>query len=184
MFLSANTDDVDQALQLGCPAAHVYPIAVPEQEAHQSNELRIAFDGDAVLFSDEAERIYQKEGLMAFVDHEKRHAATPLNPGPFKPFLEALVNLREKALSSHLTVRTALVTARSAPAHERAIRTLKSWNIEIDEAMFLGGLKKTDFLAAFSPDFFFDDQTRNCQDAIAVSPTGHVRSGITNEQNA
>ena len=183
LFLSANTDDVEQALRLGCPAAHVYPFALPETESQQGNELRIAFDGDAVLFSDEAERIYQKEGLVAFVDHEKKHAATPLSPGPFKPFLEALVRLREKVTQTDLTIRTALVTARSAPAHERAIRTLKSWNIEIDEAMFLGGLKKTDFLAAFSPDFFFDDQTRNCQDALSVSPTGHVRSGITNEPN-
>lgn len=180
LFLSANASDVEQALQAGYPAAHVYPHSAKAAE-NFPGELRIAFDGDAVLFSDEAERVYQEEGLDAFVAHERQHAQTPLPPGPFKPLLEALHRMqREGAGDCPVRIRTALVTARSAPAHERAVRTLMDWNIEIDEAMFLGGLDKGGFLKEFEPDFFFDDQTRHCESGAAAGPTGHVRSGITN----
>lgn len=180
LFLSANASDVEQALQAGYPAAHVYPHSAKAVE-NFPNELRIAFDGDAVLFSDEAERIYQREGLDAFVAHEIKQATEPLPPGPFKPLLQALHQLQREARDHQsMRIRTALVTARSAPAHERAIRTLISWNIEIDEAMFLGGLDKGDFLREFEPDFFFDDQTRHCESGATAGPTGHVRSGITN----
>lgn len=181
LFLSANAFDVDQALEAGYPAAHVYPHSAKAAE-NFPNELRIAFDGDAVLFSDEAERVYQAQGLDAFVAHETRRASTPLPPGPFKPLLEALHRLQQDTRDNPvMRLRTALVTARSAPAHERAIRTLMNWNIEIDEAMFLGGLSKGDFLKEFEPDFFFDDQTRHCESGAVAGPTGHVRSGITNE---
>ena len=181
LFLSANAGDVEQALQSGYPAAHVYPHSAKSVE-NFPNELRIAFDGDAVLFSDEAERIYQREGLDAFVAHEIRQAGTPLPPGPFKPLLQALHQLQQEARDHQsMRIRTALVTARSAPAHERAIRTLIEWNIEIDEAMFLGGLDKGDFLKEFEPDFFFDDQTRPCESGAAAGPTGHVRSGVVNQ---
>lgn len=181
LFLSANASDVDQALEAGYPAAHVYPHSIKSVE-NFPNELRIAFDGDAVLFSDEAERVYQSLGLDAFVAHETQRASTPLPPGPFKPLLEALHRLQQETRdNSVMRLRTALVTARSAPAHERAIRTLMNWNIEIDEAMFLGGLSKGDFLKEFEPDFFFDDQTRHCESGAVAGPTGHVRSGVTNE---
>lgn len=180
LFLSANASDVEHALQAGYPAAHVYPHSAKAAE-NFPNELRIAFDGDAVLFSDEAERIYQREGLDAFVAHEIKQATEPLPPGPFKPLLQALHQLQREARDHQsMRIRTALVTARSAPAHERAIRTLISWNIEIDEAMFLGGLDKGDFLREFEPDFFFDDQTRHCESGATAGPTGHVRSGVTN----
>ncbi len=181
LFLSANGSDVEQALQAGYPAAHVYPHSAKSVE-NFPNELRIAFDGDAVLFSDEAERVYKKEGLDAFVAHEIQRADTPLPPGPFQPLLLALHRLQQETRdNASMRLRTALVTARSAPAHERAVRTLMEWNIEIDEAMFLGGLNKGDFLKEFEPDFFFDDQTRHCEAGAAAGPTGHVRSGITNE---
>lgn len=181
LFLSANASDVDQALEAGYPAAHVYPHSIKSVE-NFPNELRIAFDGDAVLFSDEAERVYQAQGLDAFVAHEIQRASTPLPPGPFKPLLEALHRLQQDTRDNPvMRLRTALVTARSAPAHERAIRTLMNWNIEIDEAMFLGGLSKGDFLKEFEPDFFFDDQTRHCESGAVAGPTGHVRSGVTNE---
>jgi 5'-nucleotidase len=181
LFLSANASDVDQALEAGYPAAHVYPHSMKSVE-NFPNELRIAFDGDAVLFSDEAERVYQAQGLDAFVAHEIQRASTPLPPGPFKPLLEALHRLQQDTRDNPvMRLRTALVTARSAPAHERAIRTLMNWNIEIDEAMFLGGLSKGDFLKEFEPDFFFDDQTRHCESGAVAGPTGHVRSGVTNE---
>jgi 5'-nucleotidase len=179
LFLSANAQDVEQALQAGFPAAHVYPHSARAGTAHP-NEVRIAFDGDAVLFSDEAERVYQSEGLHAFVAHETQHAQAPLPPGPFKPLLDALVHLRKASGERPMRLRTALVTARSAPAHERAIRTLMNWQVDIDEAFFLGGLDKGKFLREFEPDFFFDDQTRHCESAALAGPTGHVRSGVTN----
>lgn len=178
LFLSASADDVEAALQAGFPAAHVW-VNAQQASGRYPNELRIAFDGDAVLFSDEAERIYQASGLEAFVDHEKSLANSPLPPGPFKPLLQALQALRQPGgADTDMRLRTALVTARSAPAHERAIRTLKSWQIDIDEAMFLGGMEKGPFLAEFEADFFFDDQTRHCASAAQAGPTGQVRAGI------
>ena len=179
LFLSANEEDVRSALEAGYPSARVFSQSVIDADRHPT-EVRIAFDGDAVLFSDEAERVFQAEGLPAFQDHERSHARRPLPPGPFKPLLEALQALQSQKSSSQMRLRTALVTARSAPAHERAIRTLMDWHINIDEAMFLGGLDKGPFLQEFEPDFFFDDQTRHCDSAVRAGPTGHVVSGISN----
>jgi 5'-nucleotidase len=159
LFLSTNETDVRSALLAGVPAARVFPNSAHASSAHPS-ELRIAFDGDAVLFSDEAEQIFQRDGLHAFQTHEHERASIALQAGPFKP------------------LRTALVTARSAPAHERAIRTLMQWNIAIDEAMFLGGLPKGPFLREFEPDFFFDDQTGHIENASPHVPSGHVAAGI------
>jgi 5'-nucleotidase len=179
LFLSANVDDVKAALAVGFPAALVYTQS-RGIDSHP-DEVRIAFDGDAVLFADEAERVYQAQGLDAFQTHEDKHAARPLPPGPFKPLLEALHRLQAvSGDASPVRVRTALVTARSAPAHERAIRTLMDWNIAIDEAMFLGGLEKGPFLREFEPDFYFDDQTRHVQSASLHVPSGHVPHGISN----
>ena len=178
LFLSTNEADVRSALAAGVPAARVYPNSARASSAHP-NEVRIAFDGDAVLFSDEAERVFQKRGLDAFQAHERDQAATPLAAGPFKPLLEALQRLQHEPANG-MRIRTALVTARSAPAHERAIRTLMDWNVEIDEAMFLGGLPKGEFLREFEPDFFFDDQTGHIQNAAEHVPSGHVAAGISN----
>jgi 5'-nucleotidase len=180
LFLSANEHDVRETILAGFPAALVYPQSVKIAQSNPE-EIRIAFDGDAVLFSDESEQIFQTQGLHAFVEHETHLAKTPLPPGPFKPLLEALHQLQNSNPQSMMRIRTALVTARSAPAHERAIRTLMSWGIDIDEAMFLGGLNKSDFLREFAPDFFFDDQTGHCEMASEVAPTGQVISGITNQ---
>jgi 5'-nucleotidase len=178
LFLSTHLDDVRAALNASVPAAQVYPLSAHASDAHP-NEVRIAFDGDAVLFSDEAERVYQSQGLNAFQKHETDKAALPLPDGPFKPLLAALQRLRLAGTPS-MRIRTALVTARSAPAHERAIRTLMNWNIEVDEAMFLGGLPKGEFLREFEPDFFFDDQTGHVDSASRHVPSGHVASGISN----
>jgi 5'-nucleotidase len=178
LFLSTHLSDVRAALDAGVPAAQVYPHSAHASEAHP-NEVRIAFDGDAVLFSDEAERVYQSEGLSAFQAHEHAKAAQPLLAGPFKPLLAALHRLQQEGTPA-MRIRTALVTARSAPAHERAIRTLMEWNIEVDEAMFLGGLPKGEFLKEFEPDFFFDDQTGHIESAAQHVPAGHVASGISN----
>ncbi len=178
LFLSTNEADVRQALNAGVPAARVYPHSARASAAHP-DEVRIAFDGDAVLFSDEAERVFQAEGLSAFQSHERDRAATPLAPGPFKPLLEALHRLQREPADG-MRLRTALVTARSAPAHERAIRTLMAWQIDVDEAMFLGGLAKGSFLREFEPDFFFDDQTGHIENAALHVPAGHVASGVSN----
>lgn len=179
LFLSANPEDVRAALHAGFPAARVSTQSTLASEAHP-HEVRIAFDGDAVLFSDEAEQVYQKEGLPAFYQHEAQKARQPLPAGPFKPFLIALNQLQQQP-APQMRLRTALVTARSAPAHERAIRTLMDWNIEIDEAMFLGGFKKGEFLREFEPDFFFDDQTAHVQSAASHVPAGHVIAGVKND---
>ncbi|MEP6791222.1 MAG: 5'-nucleotidase, partial [Ramlibacter sp.] len=152
LFLSANADDVREALSAGFPAARVLTESVLAG-SNYPHEVRIAFDGDAVLFSDEAERVFQSHGLDAFQQHESSKAAQPLPEGPFKPLLAALHRLQQ-ASNPSMRIRTALVTARSAPAHERAIRTLMDWNIHVDEAMFLGGLPKGEFLREFEPDFF------------------------------
>jgi 5'-nucleotidase len=178
LFLSANADDVREALAAGFPAARVLTESVLAG-GNYPNEVRIAFDGDAVLFSDEAERVFDDAGLVAFQEHELSKASQPLPPGPFKPFLAALHRLQQ-GQNAAMRIRTALVTARSAPAHERAIRTLMEWDIRVDEAMFLGGLPKGEFLHVFEPDFFFDDQTRNVDQAAPHVPSGHVVSGIKN----
>ena len=178
LFLSTNEADVRSALAAGVPAARVFPHSARASTAHPT-EVRIAFDGDAVLFSDEAERVFQADGLAAFQAHEQHRAAKPLAPGPFKPLLEALQRLQHEP-ANQMRIRTALVTARSAPAHERAIRTLMDWNIEIDAAMFLGGLAKGEFLREFEPDIFFDDQTGHIENAAEHVPSGHVAAGISN----
>ena len=178
LFLSTHLKDVRAALDAGVPAAQVYPHSAHASEAHP-NEVRIAFDGDAVLFSDEAERVFQSQGLDAFQQHEKDKAGQPLSAGPFKPLLAALHRLQQEGTPA-VRIRTALVTARSAPAHERAIRTLMQWNIQVDQAMFLGGLPKGEFLREFEPDFFFDDQTGHIESAARHVPSGHVASGVQN----
>ena len=178
LFLSTHADDVKSALSAGFGAATLLSGGARRAT---SNELRIAFDGDAVLFADEAERIYQDGGLQAFQTHEQQAARMPLGGGPFKPFLAALNRLQRAFDESSCPIRTALVTARSAPAHERVIRTLREWDIRLDESFFLGGLNKSSVLEAFAADVFFDDQTGHCESARQVVATGHVPHGVSNE---
>ncbi|MFZ3141102.1 5'-nucleotidase [Polaromonas sp.] len=178
LFLSANPEDVRAALAAGFAAATVATHSV-HAKSNYPNEVRIAFDGDAVLFSDQAERVFQQGGLDAFQKHERKRAAKPLPPGPFMPLLKALHRLQQEG-TPQMRIRTALVTARGAPAADRAIRTLMDWNIEVDEAMFLGGLNKGEFLREFEPDFFFDDQTGHVNSASQHVPSGHVVSGVSN----
>ncbi|MEX2963552.1 5'-nucleotidase [Microbulbifer sp. TYP-18] len=176
LFLSSDGQDVRRALEQGVAAATL----VAGGEGHRSDPmLRFAFDGDAVIFSDEAEQIFKREGLAAFTAAEQARAQTPLGGGPFKGFLEALQRLQVE-FGPDCPIRTALVTARSAPAHERVIRTLREWNIRIDESVFLGGLPKGEFLRAFGADVFFDDQPNHCASAAEHVATGHVPHGIAN----
>lgn len=179
LFLSGHADDVRQALQAGFASAMILPGA---QNRPDGEQLRIAFDGDAVLFSDEAEKVYQAEGLEAFSQQEKQRAETPLPDGPFKPLMQALQNIQSAYPIENNPIRTALVTARSAPAHKRVILTLRKWGIRIDEALFLGGKPKGPFLAAFGADIFFDDQPVHCDSAREHVATGHVPNGIRNSQ--
>ncbi|MGG2397952.1 5'-nucleotidase [Pseudomonas sp. SH1-B] len=178
LFLSTHADDVRNALKAGFGAATL--LSGGTRRAN-SNELRIAFDGDAVLFSDDSERVYQSGGLHAFQSHEREAARQALPGGPFKPFLAALHSLQQEFPEVDCPIRTALVTARSAPAHERVIRTLREWNIRLDESFFLGGLDKSAVLEAFAADVFFDDQTGHCEKARQVVATGHVPHGVSNE---
>ncbi len=178
LFLSNEAEDGRYALECGVAAA---TLMSSRGGASNSEQLRFAFDGDAVLFSDEAERIYKSEGLEAFTASEQAAARTPLSGGPFKPFLAALHRLQQVLPANQAPIRTALVTARSAPAHERVIRTLRAWNIRIDESIFLGGLNKTEFLRAYQADVFFDDQQTHCASAGPHIATGHVPHGVANK---
>ena len=180
LFLSADTEDVKRVLNDGYAAATIVPSTVGKNE---TDELRIAFDGDAVLFSDEAERVYQQDGLAAFARSETDAALRPLSGGPFKEFLAGLHRIQSDFSDGASPIRTALVTARSAPAHERVIRTLRAWNIRIDEALFLGGLDKGEFLRAFGADIFFDDQRTHVESAARHVATGHVPHGVANERS-
>lgn len=178
LFLSSEAEDVRNALDCGVAAATL----VSNKGANKgSDQLRFAFDGDAVVFSDEAERVYKRDGLEAFTASEQAAAKTPLSGGPFKSFLAALHELQQALPAEEGPIRTALVTARSAPAHERVIRTLRAWNIRIDESIFLGGLDKTEFLRAYQADVFFDDQPAHCASAGDHIATGHVPHGVANE---
>lgn len=180
LFLSSDGSDVRHALEQGIAAATLIAGGTRERD---DGILRFAFDGDAVLFSDEAEQIFKREGLAAFTSAERASAKQPLGGGPFKGFLEALQQLQAEFHPENCPIRTALVTARSAPAHERVIRTLRAWNIRIDESIFLGGLPKGQFLRAFGADVFFDDQPTHCASAAEHVATGHVPHGIANADN-
>ena len=185
LFLSADGDAVRRALRAGHAAAMLLPSeggAGEDRASPGDRELRIAFDGDAVLFSDEAERVYRTHGLDTFVRSEQAAAREPLPGGPFCGFLAALHRLQAEFGPESAPVRTALVTSRSTPAHERVVRTLRAWGIRIDEALFLGGSEKRGFLRAFGADIFFDDQRRHCDAARGVGAIGHVPNGVANEE--
>jgi len=175
LFLSLHEDDVQAAIDSGVAAALLYQ--KPENALEELDQIHIAFDGDAVIFSDESERIFQTQGIEAFEHHERENALRPLPEGPFARLLKALSYIqnnfrREDGHSA--PIRTALVTARSSPAHERVIRTLRAWDIAIDETFFMGGVAKSEVLAAFKPHMFFDDQPGHCDRAALLVPTGRV----------
>jgi 5'-nucleotidase len=178
LFLSSNYHDVQKALESGFAAASI--VESKSDNVHPS-QLRIAFDGDAVIFSDESEKIFQEQGLEAFEENEKLSANIELKAGPFKSFLASLQKIQSTFPEENNPIRTALVTARSAPSHKRVIHTMREWGIRIDEAFFLGGLDKGVFLREFSADIFFDDQHQHCHSASKYVPTGHVPSGIKNK---
>lgn len=175
LFLSANADDVQAAINNGIAAGRILTGAAHADSKRKIDQIRIAFDGDAVLFSAEAEKIYQKSGIEAFAEHERINADNPMAKGPFAQFLTSLSSIQKMfADSSFQPIRTALVTSRNAPAHERAIKTLRYWGVHIDEAFFLGGVSKTEVLAAFGAHIFFDDQDVHTEPASTVVPAATV----------
>ena len=178
LFLSTVAEDVRHALAAGVAAATLLP---SKAQSGGDDVLRLAFDGDAVLFSDEAEQVFKREGLDAFRSSERDAAKRPLQGGPFKAFLAAVHRIQQEFSPDACPIRTALVTARSAPAHERVIRTLRAWDIRLDESLFLGGWSKGAFLKAFGADIFFDDQALHCESARGHVAAGHVPHGIANE---
>lgn len=178
LFLSTDGADVRQALESGVAAATILP---SEKNRVPHEKLKIAFDGDAVLFSDDSEKIFKNKGLEAFTQNEREAANEPLSGGPFKPVLAALQQIQMAFPAGESPLRTCLVTARAAPAHERVVRTLRAWNIRIDESLFLGGLDKGEFLRAFDADVFFDDQEGHCESARNHVATGHVPHGVSNQ---
>ena len=177
LFLSATEEDVQAAVESNVASGLIYdgPSSNPQNPLEQ---IRIAFDGDAVLFSEESEMIYQREGLEAFIEHERINAEKPLPEGPFAKLLKTLsflqFDLNSISPQEVPPIRTALVTARNSPAHERVIRTLRTWNVRIDETFFLGGVSKDRILASFSPHIFFDDQHHHCDAAAKLVPTARV----------
>lgn len=166
LFLSKNQEDVNEFISHGLGAATIY--ASTESEA-SNDALHIAFDGDAVIFNDASEKINEKKGLKAFQRNEKKHAKTPLDPGPFQPFLTALSYIQKNYVNldedDTLNIKTALFTARSAPAHERVILTLRKWGVHLDNCVFMGGQDKGPFLKEFQADIFFDDKEENIKSA-------------------
>jgi 5'-nucleotidase len=175
LFLSRHEDDVQAAVNSGVASALLYQ--KPENVLDDLGQIRIAFDGDAVIFSDESERIFQTLGIEAFENHERENALKPLPEGPFARLLKALSFMQKNFKNADgrtAPIRTALVTARSSPAHERVIRTLRAWDVAIDETFFMGGVAKSDILAAFQPHMFFDDQQGHCDSASSRVQTGRV----------
>ena len=177
LFLSTDGADVRQALNQGVAAATILPSRLKTSEQEQ---LKIAFDGDSVIFSDESEKIFREQGLGAFAENEKKAARKLLADGPFKPFLSALQGIQRAFEPEKAPIRTFLVTARTAPAHERVVRTLRHWNIRIDESLFIGSCEKSKFLEALGADVFFDDLWDNCDSVRNHVATGHVPHGVLN----
>ncbi|MFC1600983.1 5'-nucleotidase [Candidatus Sumerlaeota bacterium] len=176
LFLSAHAADVRSALASGVAAGLVFPPpeTVRDGKAPAADEVRIAFDGDAVIFSDESEKVFAREEIDGFRQHECDNEDTPLSPGPFKGFLGKLSAIQSRFRDEECPIRTALVTARDAPSHKRPIKTLRSWGLRVNESFFLGGLKKADFLNTFKPHIFFDDQTTHINPAAAETPSALV----------
>lgn len=172
LFLSRSETDVQEAVNAGIAAALIQE--PPDGFTPDDELIRIAFDGDAVLFSDESERIYQEEGVDAFVAHEMENAKRELPEGPFGKLLKTLSKLNARFEPEERPVRIALVTARGAPAHERVIRTLRAWNVDIDEAFFMGGLPKEPVLRAFRAHIFFDDHPAHIEPAARHVPSAKV----------
>ncbi len=179
LFLSKSEDDVQRAVDSGKAAAVLYQ--PPENFKEVDDVIRIAFDGDAVLFSEESEKIYQEQGLEAFQKHEQENREKNLPEGPFAKLLKMLSYVQKKCPVDDRPVRIAIVTARSAPAHARVIKTLRDWGVDVNNAFFLGGVSKDRVLEAFGAYIYFDDQDLHLKDTSKVVPSAKVPYKSGNE---
>ena len=172
LFLSAYTPDVEEAIAGGFAAATILP-HTPIHDA-ESDMVKIAFDGDAVIFGGESQKIYDEQGLEAFIAHERAHAGEPLSQGPFFKFLQTLSEIQARFPMEQSPIRTALVTARNYTTHERVLGTLDAWGVRVDEAFFQGGVDKYEVIRAFGADIFFDDQDTHLVPASEATPSAKV----------
>lgn len=186
LFLSANEDDVREAVTLGLPAGRVLGPAVADEG--DGRDLRIAFDFDGVLADDASEQIYQADGIEGFRTHETTNAATPHDPGPLRDFLAGINRLQKREQERRaedadykIRVHVSLVTARAAPAHERPVRSLKNWGVTVNDAFFLGGIDKSTIMEVLRPHIFFDDQVGHLTGTSRSTPSVHVPFGKMNE---
>lgn len=189
LFLSSNEEDVQKAIDKDYPAGVVLPSKVYDDELDV--ELRVAFDFDGVIADDEAESVYKKHNdLTEFQAHETEKQSIPHQPGPlanlFKKlsFMQKLEEKRSKEDAEYKKIlRTAIVTARNAPSHERVVTTLKSWGVSADESFFLGGMEKSRILTVLKPHMFFDDQLSHLQSPAGDIPMVHIPFGVANKKN-
>ena len=179
LFLSSSTEDVKLAIKSNVAAATIIPHSLDKNKKTDSGILRIAFDGDSVIFSDDSEKVFHEKGLDAFIENEV-NSKSMLKEGPFKSFLVELNKIQNDFEINQCPIRTALITARSAPSDKRVIKTLRKWGVRIDESLFLGGMDKTKFLESFDADIFFDDQKKHIMNAIETTASAHVPFGIKN----
>ena len=180
LFLSSSFEDVKLAIESNVAAATIIPRDGDNSRKLNQGQLKIAFDGDAVIFSDDSEKVFHEDGLDAFIKNEVS-ATSPLKAGPFKSFLVELNKIQNDFNVTECPIRTALVTARSAPSDKRVIKTLREWGVRIDESLFLGGMSKQQFLKSFQADIFFDDQKKHIMDAVKTTASGHVPYGVKNK---
>ena len=180
LFLSSSIEDVKLAIESNVAAATIIPRSSDSQKKSNSDILKIAFDGDAVIFSDESEKVFHEKGLEAFIENEV-NSESVLKEGPFKSFLVELNKIQNDFEINKCPIRTASVTARSAPSDKRVIKTRRNWGVRIDESLFLGGMTKNKFLESFDADIFFDDQKKHIMGAIENTTSGHVPYGIKNK---
>ena len=172
LFLSVHTPDVEEAVNSGVAAATILPHTPVTSE--ESDMVKIAFDGDAVIFGDESEKVYQEGGLEMFIAHERENAKNPLSKGPFFKFLKTISEIQDTFPMEASPIRTALVTARNFSTHERVLGTLEGWGVRVDEAFFQGGVQKYEVIKAFGADIFFDDQETHLIDTSRETPSAKV----------
>jgi 5'-nucleotidase len=188
LFLSANEDDVREAIDKNYPAGVVLPSKVYDDE--HDTELRIAFDFDGVIADDGSEVVYKKNNnLSEFEAHEAEKKTIPHQPGPLADLFKKLSfmqkleeKLRREDSSYKKILRIAIITARNAPSHERVVTTLKSWGVSADESFFLGGMEKSRILTILKPHMFFDDQRSHLQSPAGDIPMVHIPFGVANNK--
>ena len=186
LFLATNEKDVREALNSGKPAGRILQTDVLDDE---TTELRVAFDFDGVIANDESEKVYQESGLEVYRDYEKQHCTEQLKAGPLNDFftklslLQKLESKKKQEDNGYKKIlKTAIITARNAPTHERAVNTLNSWGVDVDEMFLLGGIAKSRILNVMKPHLYFDDQMTHLDDSdIKGIPLVHIPFGITNE---